>query len=99
MLYHNYSLALFMYIVVIIIFIIIIIHNLYYIQDQYTSSDCDLIPHYTDTTDGITFVSFTSAKYRCATITMQPDSDDIIVSTETTDKHQFRIISAVSVIY
>ena len=67
---------------------------MFYIQDQYTSSDCNLIPHYTDTTDGVTFVSFTSATHDSASITIQQDGR-ITVSTKTTtdcDNTQFSFI-------
>ncbi len=55
---------------------------MYCIQDQYTS-DCNLIPHYTDAADGITFVSFTSATHDCGSITIQQDGH-ITVPTATT---------------
>ncbi len=70
---------------------------MYYTQDQYTSSDCDLIPHYTNTTDGVTVVSFTSATHDSAIITIQQDGH-ITVSTDNynnVDAIQFRFIHTV----
>ncbi len=67
---------------------------MYYTQDEYTS-DCNLIPHYTDTTDGITFVSFTSATHDSASITIVQQDGRITVSTKTTtdcDNTQFSFI-------
>ena len=66
---------------------------MFYIQDQYTSNDCNLIPDYS-TTDGVTFVSFTSATHDSASITVQQDGH-ITVSTKTTrdcDNTQFSFI-------
>ena len=59
---------------------------MYCVQDQYTS-DCDLIPQYTDVGNGETFVSFTSATHDCGSITVQQDRS-ITVSTKTVrDNH------------
>ncbi len=68
--------------------------TMYYTQDEYTS-DCNLIPHYTDTTDDITFVSFTSATHDSVIITIQQDGH-ITVSTDNNnndDATQFRFVS------
>ncbi len=69
---------------------------MYYTQDQYTS-DCDLIPHYTDTTNGVTVVSFTSATHNGGSIAIQQDGH-ITVSTDNNnndDATQFRFIHTV----
>ena len=69
---------------------------MYCIQDQHTS-DCNLIPHYTNTTDDGTVVSFTSATHNGGSITIQQDGH-IIVSTDNNnndDAIQFRFIHTV----
>ncbi len=71
-----------------------------FVQDHYTS-DCDLIPHCTDTTNGVTVVSFTSATHNVVNITIQQDRS-IGVSTETHEDNidtQFRIFKYVSMYY
>ncbi len=67
---------------------------MYYTQAQYTS-DCNLIPNYTDTTNDGTFVSFTSATHDCGSITIQQNGR-ITVSTDNNnndDAIQFRLVS------
>ncbi len=63
---------------------------MYCIQDQYTS-DCDLIPHYSTTPDGVSFVSFTSATHDRAIRT--EEDGHITVSTDNNNNDpstQFR---------
>ena len=66
---------------------------MYSVQDKYTH-DCDLIPHYATTTNGVAVVSFTSVTPNVGSITIQQDGH-ITVSTKTTrdsDNTQFNII-------
>ncbi len=78
---------------------IVLLSLLYlYIQGQADSKDCkdcDLTPHYTDTTSDVTSVSFKSPTNDSATIRVEKDGR-ITISTETTADNsdtQFKIVN------